>query len=185
MIYSAIIVGTSAGGLEACKCLLNQVKKITRPIIIIQHLSPSHESYLPVILGQGGFEVYEINDKMKIENKIYVAPPNYHVLIEKEGYFTLTVEDRVSFARPSIDVAFETAADAYKSQLVGILLTGANHDGANGLKVIKDLGGMTMVQSPQEAYADEMPLSALRIMEPDYVLPLEEIRLKINEILEI
>ena len=186
MEIKAVVIGTSAGGLEALKVILTIVRKpLNVPIILIQHLSPHHDSYLPNILGFSGHEVEEVSDKLPIENKIYIAPPNYHVLIEKDFSFSLTVEERVSYARPSIDVTFETASDAYKGGLLGILLTGANHDGAKGLKTIKENNGYTIVQDPQYSYADEMPLSALRVMSPNNVLDIEAIAHKINELIEV
>ncbi len=186
MEIKAIVVGTSAGGLEALKTLLAIVRKpLNVPIIVIQHLSPHHDSYLPKILGLSGHEIDEVCDKLRIENKVYIAPPNYHVLIEKDFTFSLTVEDRVSYARPSIDVTFETASDAYNDGLLGILLTGANHDGAKGLKTIKENNGYTIVQDPRYSYANEMPLAALKVMKPNEVLDIEAIAHKINELVGV
>jgi two-component system chemotaxis response regulator CheB len=184
--YEAIVIGTSAGGLEALKYILKHLDKPCElPIIIVQHVSPYHESYLASILSSTGHRVYEVENRQLIESGyVYVAPPNYHVLIEQDYHFTLSVDKRVSFARPSIDVTFETAADAYKSSLIGIVLTGANHDGADGIMEIKRRGGHCIVQDPLDAYASEMPKYALISIEPDYVGDLQAISQYLNHLLK-
>jgi len=184
-MFKAIVIGTSAGGLEVLKELLSIIKHpFPLPIIIIQHLSPNHESYLPKILSHTGHKVLEVDEKISIEKeKVYIAPPNYHVLVEKDYTFSLTVEARESYARPSIDVTFETASDAYKSSLIGILLTGANHDGAQGLKRILDNEGYTIVQDPKTAYADEMPVSAIKLIQPNEILSIKDIGHFLNDLL--
>ena len=106
---------------------------------------------------------------------IYLAPPGYHLMIEEDKTFSLSVDSPVNFARPSIDVLFETEADAYGARLVGVILTGANSDGSRGLKKIKDSGGLVLVQDPESAEAATMPRAAVEGTEVDYVLPLEEI----------
>ena len=183
-MFKAIVIGTSAGGLVAAKELLTILEyPYPLPIILIQHLSPSHESYLPNLLSETGHRVFEVDEKIAIEKgKVYVAPPNYHVLIEKDFTFSLTVEARESYARPSIDVTFETASDAYKHQLIGILLTGANHDGAKGLKRIFENEGYTIIQDPKTSYAEEMPASALRLIKPNKILSLKEIGHFLNDL---
>ncbi len=188
MGYNAVVIGTSAGGIDALKSVLSNIKKpLLLPIVIVQHLSPRHESYLPSILTHfTGHKVKEIEEKEKIHGGIiYIAPPNFHVLVEKNGTLTLTVEKRVSYARPSIDVLFETAADAYRNELIGVILTGANHDGANGLKCIKFYGGYTIVQEPLKAYASEMPRAAIKKSMPDIILPLDEIGAHLNKIMRL
>lgn len=178
MRFDAIVIGTSAGGIEALKVVLSKIRKpLEVPIVIVQHLSPRHESYLPAILShETGHRVKEIDEKeMLLKGWIYIAPPNYHAIIEKNGSISLTVEKRVSYARPSIDVLFESAADAYREKLIGVILTGANHDGALGIKCIRDHGGYTVVQSPSNAYAAEMPRSAMEWIEPDAILDLKDI----------
>lgn len=184
-MYRAIVIGTSAGGLEALKTVLFKIKKVTIPIIIVQHLSPRHQSYLPSILSQQTpHTIKEIDEKERIESGIiYIAPPNYHVLIEKDFTFSLTTDERVSYARPSIDVTFETASDAYGRLLIGVLLTGANHDGAKGIETIARNGGYTIVQDPKTAYADEMPTFALERIKPSYLGGLEDIGHHINDLL--
>jgi two-component system chemotaxis response regulator CheB len=106
---------------------------------------------------------------------VYFAPPNYHLMIEDDGAFALSVSEKVNYSRPSIDVLFETAAWVHKSDLVGIIMTGANHDGANGLKKIKDNGGLTIVQDPATADVSVMPGAAIQVAEPDYIFSIENI----------
>lgn len=186
-MFNACVIGTSAGGLEALKSILSKLENsLTCPIIIVQHLSPRYESYLPEILNQcSKIPVVEIEEKEDIQDHyIYVAPANYHVLIEKDFTFSLTTGKRVSYARPSIDILFETAADAYKENLLGLLLTGANHDGATGLKRIHDQGGYTLVQDPKSAYAKEMPESAIKLFRPNQILELDKIGYELNKILD-
>ena len=105
---------------------------------------------------------------------VYLAPPNYHLLVEEDRTLTLSTEKRVCFARPSIDVLFETAADAYGPGLVGLVLTGANHDGSSGLRRIKEKGGLALVQNPLTAEMGRMPQAALEAVEVDLILELEE-----------
>lgn len=186
MSYDIVVIGTSAGGIEALKTIFAGIKKPAGvPIIVVQHLQPTAQSYLPEILSTAsGMHAYEAEDKMPVkDNLIYTPAPNYHLMLEKDWTLSLTVDERVCFARPSIDVTFESVADVAKEKVIGILLTGANHDGAEGLGRIKAMGGYTIVQDPEEAYAQEMPLSALRIMEPDSVLEVKDIAEELNALL--
>jgi two-component system chemotaxis response regulator CheB len=183
MSYEILVIGASAGGIEALKLLLPRIEQpLDIPIIVIQHLQPDAPSYLAVILETAsGLTCYEAEDKMVLEaNCIYTPAPNYHIMMEKDWTLSLNVGERVAYARPSIDVLFESVADAAKSKVVGVLLTGANHDGAVGLKAIQDMGGYTIVQDPKEAFAKQMPESALNIMVPDEVLEIKEIANSIN-----
>lgn len=186
MKYEAIVIGTSAGGIDALKTVLINVERPVRvPIVIVQHLSPMYESHLATILTEHtGHFVVEVNEKEILRPGIvYVAPSNYHVLIEIDKTFSLTVDKRVSYARPSIDVLFETASDAYHHQLIGIILTGANRDGAHGLKTLVSKGGFGIVQEPETAYATEMPLAASEYVNEDHILPLNQIGSMINKLL--
>lgn len=176
--FNAIVIGASAGGFEALNYIINSLhKELSTPIIVVQHLSPNFDSKLANILNKiSHMNVKQAEDKEVIlNNHIYVVPPNYHLLVEKDFTFSLSSDEKVNFSRPSIDVLFETAADAYKNSLIGILLTGANADGALGLKKINDYGGFTIVQSPSEAYAKAMPESALKLFTPNKVLSLHDI----------
>jgi two-component system chemotaxis response regulator CheB len=120
--------------------------------------------------------VKEAEDKEPLApSTVYVAPPNYHLLLETQGYFSLSVDDPVLFSRPAIDVLFESAADAFGRSLLGLLLTGASEDGARGLCRIQQAGGLTLVQAPSTAAVRIMPEAALRLSAPSHVLPLNEI----------
>jgi two-component system, chemotaxis family, protein-glutamate methylesterase/glutaminase len=178
MEYEAIVVGVSAGGLNAMKIMFSLLPaNFEVPIIIVQHVSPrSDNQWIELLNEKSKLRIKEADEKEKIKKGfIYVAPANYHLLIEKDKTFSLTIDERVSYARPSIDVLFETAADAYKDKLIGIVLTGSNNDGTNGIKTIKEVGGLTIVQDPKTAEYPFMPASAIDVIKPDYILPLEEI----------
>lgn len=185
--YKMVVIGTSAGGIDALKLLFNYLKaEFKLPILVVQHLEPTSSSYLPRILSEAAArDCFEVEDKMMIEtNCVYTPAPNYHMLFEKDWTISLTVDQRVSYARPSVDVLFETAADAVKDELIGIILTGANADGAKGIKRIQDLGGYTMVQEPRSAYASEMPRAALKCIKPNEVLDIKGIANKLNELVK-
>lgn len=187
MAYNIIVVGTSAGGIEALKILFSKLKKpLGIPVIVVQHLQPSSASYLAHILADAsGLKAYEAEDKMSlIEDVIYTPAPNYHLMMEKDWTLSLNVDERVSYARPSIDVTFESVADASKDKAIGIILTGANHDGAKGLSAIKEQGGYTIVQEPSTAYAKEMPIAAIKEAKPHEILEVEAIASRINSLLE-
>jgi two-component system, chemotaxis family, protein-glutamate methylesterase/glutaminase len=176
--YQAVVIGASAGGMKAIRKLLEELPEtFMLPVIIVEHLSPRSENYwIKVLKKECKIAVKEADEKEKIKKStVYVAPPGYHLLVEKDFTFTLTSDERVNYSRPSIDVLFETASDAYKNTLVGIILTGANADGAEGLKKIKKAGGLTIVQSPETAEVDAMPLAAIKRAKPDYVLDIKEI----------
>lgn len=176
--YKAIVIGTSAGGFEALLKILKRLPKdFSLPIIIVQHLSPDSDNYMTRHLNSV-CEIYikEAEEKEKINKScVYIAPPNYHLLIEENFTLSLSSEEKINFSRPSIDVLFETAAYAYKSDLIGIILTGANSDGSKGIKLIHDFNGLTIVQEPKTAYVDTMPLAAINETKIDYVLSLDEI----------
>jgi len=178
MPYEAIVIGVSSGGLNAMKILFSLLPAdFSMPIIVVQHVGARSENvWIQLLNNHCKVEIKEADEKEKIEKgKIYVAPPNYHLLIEKNKTFSLTVDERVNYARPSIDVLFETASEAYQKHLIGVVLTGANNDGSNGIKCIKERGGLTIVQQPDTAESSYMPASAIATSQPDYILPLEEI----------
>jgi len=185
--YKAVVIGSSAGGLNALKVIFSQLEpKFGIPVIMVQHISPDAENYLIHILNAlKNIPVKEADEKeMPVKGMAYVAPPNYHLLIEPDQTFTLTVDERVNYARPSIDVLFETAAEAYREGLIGIILTGANSDGSKGLKKIRDLGGLTIVEDPETAEVKSMPRAALHSTPADHVLPLEKIAPLLNSLVE-
>jgi two-component system chemotaxis response regulator CheB len=177
--YKAIVIGTSHGGMAALTRLLPGLPQdYSIPVIIVQHVHPSQgESLTKYYDERCALAVKEADEKESIQSgHIYFAPPNYHLLIEKDKIFSLSIDDKVNYARPSIDVLFESAADTYSSDLVGIILTGANNDGAHGLDKIKQKGGLTIVQDPQTAESSSMPQAAIDVVEADYVMSLEEIK---------
>lgn len=176
--YKAIVLGVSSGGMEAIKKIFTALPaSFGIPMVIVQHVSPRSDSQWISILNKNcQLQIKEADEKEKIKKGIiYIAPPNYHLLIENDHTFSLTVDEKVNYARPAIDVLFETAAIAFKSNLIGIVLTGANHDGAAGLKMIKECGGLCIVQDPATAVSPYMPQSAIALAEPDYVLMLDDI----------
>jgi two-component system, chemotaxis family, protein-glutamate methylesterase/glutaminase len=178
MDYEAIVIGVSSGGLNAMKLLFSLLPiGFSTPIIIVQHIGTRSENiWIQLLNDKSNVEIKEADEKETIDKgKVYIAPPNYHLLIEKNKTFSLTVDERVNFARPSIDVLFETAAEAYQEKLIGVVLTGSNNDGSKGIKRIKELGGLTIVQEPETAESPYMPASAIETIQPDYILPLEDI----------
>jgi two-component system, chemotaxis family, protein-glutamate methylesterase/glutaminase len=176
--YDIVAVGASWGGLHALKHLLAALPVEFGPAIVIaQHRSAdaSAAGLASLLESYAGRPVADAHDKDPIERGgIYLAPPDYHLLVEP-GLLALSVDDRVQHARPSVDVLFESVADAYRERAVGVVLTGANRDGASGLARIKRLGGVAIVQDPEDAEAYTMPAAALRETDADAVLPLVEI----------
>jgi two-component system, chemotaxis family, protein-glutamate methylesterase/glutaminase len=178
MRYEAIVIGVSSGGMNAMKVMFSLLpKNFSIPAIIVQHISPrSDNQWIQLLNDKSNLHIKEADEKEKIEpGTIYIAPPNYHLMVEKNKTFSLTIDQRVNFARPSVDVLFESAAEAYKNKLIGVVLTGSNNDGARGLKKIKEWGGLTIVQDPATAEASSMPASAIAAVEVDHILPLNGI----------
>jgi len=184
--YRAIVIGSSTGGMEALRIILEVLpKSFSVPILIAQHVSPHSDNYLATFLDRVcQISVKEAEEKEKaIPGYAYLAPPNYHLLAETDGSLSLSVEARVSYARPSIDVLFESAAEAYNRGLIGIVLTGANSDGSKGLKRIKECQGLTIVQDPNTAQAEAMPRAAINATNVDYITPLIGIGPLLNKII--
>ena len=176
--YDLIVVGASWGGLHAVSRLLEQLPEdLTAPLAVAQHRSAtSRPGGLEELLqDHTSWPVCEGRDKLPIERRhVYVAPPDYHLLVEEDG-FALSVDERVRHARPSIDVLFESAADVYGERLIAVVLTGANDDGADGVRAVKARGGTTVAQDPGEAERFEMPAAAIATGAIDRVLPLARI----------
>jgi two-component system chemotaxis response regulator CheB len=171
----AIVIGASAGGVEALLTLLSPLREgFALPIIVVLHLPDERRSLLAEVFARRvSMPVREASDKTRIEaGTLYFATPGYHLSVEHDRSFSLSLEDRVHHSRPAIDYLFESAADAYGSSLAAVLLTGANRDGARGLSHVKGRGGMTIVQDPNEAQVATMPQAALDIHEPDHILPI-------------
>ncbi|MFJ5283756.1 chemotaxis protein CheB [Pseudomonas sp. NPDC088429] len=174
----AIVVGASAGGVEALLSVLGPLRSgFVLPIIVVLHLPEERRSQLAEVFARRlDMPVHEAIDKQDIAaGTVYFATPGYHLSVEQDRSLSLSLEDRVHYSRPSIDYLFESAADAYGSKLAAVLLTGANHDGARGLAQVKRRGGLTIVQDPQEAQVATMPQAALNIQQPDHVLTLNGI----------
>jgi two-component system chemotaxis response regulator CheB len=175
--YDIVVVGTSWGGLAALRTLVGGLpKEFMMAVTLVQHRHKDSDHLLRVLLQERTeLPVCEVEDKMPIEHgRIYVAPPDYHTLVEP-GHFSLSTEAPVRFSRPSIDVTFGSAADSYAHRTVGIVLTGANADGAEGLRRISDRGGMALVQDPSTAESKTMPEAARQMVPRAKVMPLEEI----------
>jgi two-component system chemotaxis response regulator CheB len=179
----AIVIGASAGGVEALSILLPALSAGLRaPLIIVLHLPRERPNLLAGIFApKCALQVKEAEDKMRVEpGTVYFAPPDYHLLLDDGPQFALSIDELVHFSRPSIDVLFESAADIYAERLMGIILTGANDDGAAGLAAVHRAGGVTLVQEPGSAQAPLMALAALKRTAADFVLPLEEIASLLN-----
>lgn len=175
----AVVIGASAGGVHALLALLSGLPtNFFLPIIAVLHLPKERSSRLAEVFQQRlAMSVREAADKQAIApSTLYFAGSGYHLSIEVDRTFSLSCEDPVNYSRPSIDVLMESAADAYGASLAGVLLTGANVDGAAGLARIKQRGGMTVVQDPQEAQVATMPEAAIRKMKPNLILTLDGIR---------
>ena len=175
--YDIVMVGTSWGGLAALRAMMSGLPdSLCMAVTIVQHRHKDSDHLLRTLLQERStLPVCEVEDKMPIEHgMVYVAPPDYHTLVEP-GFFSLSTEAPVRYSRPSIDVAFGTAADSYGHRTVGIVLTGANADGADGLRLISDRGGLALVQDPATAESPTMPRAAARAVPRARVMSLEEI----------
>jgi len=178
MPYEAAVIGVSAGGIEALKVLLPLLPaSVPFPIVIVQHRDSRSNGFLAEYLNRmSEIAVSEAEDKEPLcAGHAYLAPAGYHLLIESDRSFSLSADARVNYSCPSIDVLFESAADAFQESLIGVVLTGANADGAQGLKAIKARGGLAIVQNPATAESPAMPQAALRATPVDYIADLEEL----------
>jgi len=174
-----VVIGGSAGGVDALIGLLPSIPATFRSTVVcILHVPPDRDSRLAELFElRAALPVREARDKEPLApGVIYFAGSGYHLSVERDRCFSLSCEPPVQFARPAIDVLMESAADAYGPLLAGILLTGANHDGADGMCHIRERGGLTVVQDPDEAQASAMPIEAIRRCAPHLVLPLSGIR---------
>jgi two-component system chemotaxis response regulator CheB len=177
MEYRAIVIGASAGGIQAvAEILVRLPAYFSLSVIIVLHLHKRQDDYLVQFYNNRiPLQVEEAAEKEKIvPGHIYIAPPDYHLLIERDETFSLSVDEKVNYSRPSIDVLFESAADVYGAEVAGVILTGANNDGAYGLKQIKEHGGLTLVQEPKTAGFPEMPRNAMACTEVDHVFTIDE-----------
>ncbi|HYC50627.1 MAG TPA: chemotaxis protein CheB [Gemmatimonadaceae bacterium] len=174
--YEIVVVGTSWGGLAALRAIVAALPAgYTLPIAIVQHRHRDSDGLAKFLQSHTALNVCEVEDKQPIEGgKIFVAPANYHMLVER-GHLALSVDAPVRFSRPSIDVALTSAAHAYGHRAVGVVLTGSNADGAEGLRIIADAGGMAVIQTPDTAEAPTMPQAAARAVPTARVFPLARI----------
>jgi two-component system, chemotaxis family, protein-glutamate methylesterase/glutaminase len=180
-----IIIGTSAGGISALQTVFSHLDpKFSIPILVVLHIHRNARMDLSLLFkSHTPATLMEVTDKTELQKRtIYFAPPDYHVLIEHDHSLSLTQDEPVHFSRPSIDVTFESAAITFKNNICGVLLTGANSDGAYGLQCIHEMGGTTLVQTPEEAEISTMPNSAIDLFKPDAVLGLTEIAFHLNDL---
>jgi two-component system, chemotaxis family, protein-glutamate methylesterase/glutaminase len=177
MAAELVVVGTSLGGVSALEIVLSGLPDhFPLAIAVVQHRGADPNDILSLVLQMhSALPVVEPDDKEPIEaGRVYIAPADYHLLVDR-GSFALSTEPKVCHARPSIDVLFESAADSYGSDLIGVILTGANADGSRGLSRVKQRGGFTIVQSPATAESAVMPEAAIAAVAVDRILPLPEI----------
>ena len=176
-MYEIVVIGTSWGGLSALSTVVAGLPAtFALPIVVVQHRSSDAPGMLAELLqSRSRLSVIEVDDKAVFSSgHVYIAPPNYHLLIER-GFFSLTTDAPVRYSRPSIDVTFVSAADEYGSRAVGVVLTGANEDGALGLQRIVSRGGYGIVQDPASAESPIMPRAALRLVPNAHVVPLDHL----------
>ncbi|MBB1282743.1 chemotaxis protein CheB [Flavisolibacter sp. BT320] len=175
--YKVLLIGGSAGGLEAILHLFpNLPPEKNLAVVLVFHRRSGESVLAEVLRDKTGWQVREAEEKDSIEpGTIYLAPADYHLLVEKDYTFSLDYSEKIHYSRPAIDVTFETAAEAYGSNVIALLLSGANHDGAAGLKMIKAAGGFVMVQDPAEAVVAYMPKYAIEHVAVDRVLPVKEV----------
>ncbi len=176
--YRVVIIGGSAGAIQALPLILAQLPaSFVLPVVVVLHRLEGSGSYLhEYFQPYCALPVVEIEDKQPLlPGRVYIAPAGYHSLLESDGHFSLSIDARVNYCRPAIDVLLESAVDAYAQHLVAVILTGANGDGSSGLKQVKEAGGLTIVQRPSTAAVDVMPRAALKATAVDRVLDLKQI----------
>jgi two-component system, chemotaxis family, protein-glutamate methylesterase/glutaminase len=179
-----VALGSSLGGLRALQTILSGLPaRLGASIVIVQHRRADPDSHLVSLLARAcRMPVVEPEDKTPIEiDHVYLAPSDYHLLVEA-GWLALSVDAPVSFARPSIDVLFESVADSYGSAAIGVMLTSSNHDGAAGLAAIKRAGGRVFAQDPKTAESPNGPTAAMAATRVDGVLQLESIAAHLTEL---
>ncbi|NJM15918.1 MAG: chemotaxis protein CheB [Bacteroidales bacterium] len=177
-MIKALAIGASAGGVEALSRLLPNLQRAEgTSVFVVQHArNGSYLSFVQLLNRLCALDVKVAQDKCPIEkNHIYIAPPDYHMQVSASFCFSVNKLAKVNYSRPSIDVLFQSVAEAYRSSACGLILTGANNDGAQGLKKIKEHGGLAIVQSPLDASFPEMPKSALLAVRPNAVLSLKRL----------
>ncbi len=179
-----VVVGASAGGIEALTIILGGLQPSFRlPIVVVIHLPKSKDTQVLALLqSKSNLTMVEVEDKQELDGgTVYLAPPDYHVLVEDECSLALNCDEPVNYSRPSIDVLFESAADVFAENVIGIILTGANKDGATGLASITKAGGVGIVQQPSEAHSRIMPDAAISACPSVIILGLQQISKYLNE----
>jgi two-component system chemotaxis response regulator CheB len=174
----AVVIAGSAGGVDALLALLPRLpQSYPLPVVAMLHVPEHRESRLAELFASRlSLPAVEASDKQEISaGTVYFAGSGYHLSVEKDFRFSLSCEPPVNFARPAIDVLMASAAEAWGPHLAAVLLTGANQDGAEGMRMIKEYGGLTIVQDPAEAQVATMPEQAIKMQAPDLVLTLSEI----------
>jgi two-component system chemotaxis response regulator CheB len=185
--YKAIVIGVSAGGLFTLTTILEKLPyDYPIPVIIVQHRSKDQKDLLEEVLqNKCDIKIKQADEKEKIEGGcVYIAPPDYHLLVEENKTFSLSADEPVRFSRPSIDVLFESAAFVFKDALIGIILTGASNDGAAGIVMVRKYGGLTIAQDPEEAQFSFMPSASIETKQIEHVWKLAEIRDFLLEIID-
>lgn len=176
--YKAVVIGGSAGSFQGVVKILSQLPKtFPLPIIMCLHrLKHVRNGFVEALSIKSVIQVTEPHDKENIKKGgVYLAPANYHMSVELGNYFALSTEEMVNNSRPAIDITLSTSAFVYKEKLIGILLSGANRDGAAGMKAIHDRGGFTIVQEPSECMIDTMPKAAMALTKIDHVMKVDQI----------
>lgn len=183
-LYDACVIGASAGGVGALIELLSHLSPdLAITVVVVLHTGPQasglaevlgQRSKLPVKSAEHGLEA--------LPGRVWLAPPGYHLLVENDRRFSLSIDEKVCFVRPAADVLFTSAADVWHQHLIGVVLTGGNEDGAAGLREIRSRGGLAIVQSPEDAEVPAMPEAALRIAGADHTLALKEIAPLLNQL---
>ena len=182
---AAVVLGGSQGAVEALCALLPSVCADTNvATIVVVHMMPGRPSLLPELFASRlRASVKEASDKDSVQaGTIWFAPPDYHLLVERDRSFSLSVDPPVNFSRPSIDVLFESAAETYRERLLAVVLTGANEDGAAGARAVREAGGIVVVQDPRGAEAARMPLAAIEQGDPHWVAYLDDIAALIHAV---
>lgn len=178
-------MAASTGGVAALRAVLGALDPLLRvPVLIVQHTAATGSGGLcEVLAAVSALPVVEAEPRQPvIAGCVYLAPPGYHVLVEKGPRLALSVDEKVCHVRPSADVLFGSAADVWRGRLIGVVLTGANHDGAAGMQAIRSRGGLCIVQRPEEAEMPQMPEAVLRLSGADHVLELSQIAGLLNEL---
>ncbi|MBS1564275.1 MAG: chemotaxis protein CheB [Bacteroidetes bacterium] len=184
--YKMVMIGGSAGSLDVILKIIDVLPAgIAAPVVVLLHRKSSNDGILVELLStRTRLHVKEIEEKEAIQpGWLYIVPGDYHLLLEKDFSFSLDDSEKVNYSRPSIDVSFESAADVYGPALIAVLLSGANIDGVEGLRKVKEQGGLTIVQEPGTAEVDYMPRQAIKNVEIDIVAGADQLGAILNELL--